>query len=102
MTHDERIERIARAVERAANRAVFQTDAAYCTFVAEAAYRATLEAIREPSEAMLSDIPDAITRALENEGLSWRPYDVYQAVIDHLLNANPSLEDERIAAMEGK
>jgi hypothetical protein len=70
--------------------------------VAEAAYRATLEAIREPSEAMLSDIPDAITRALENEGLSWRPYDIYQAVIDHLLNAKPSLEDERLAALEGK
>ena len=98
MTHDERIERIARAICIAMGDDPDREGRRLTAYdgMAEAAYRATLEAIREPSEGMLRE---AKIEMWEDFGALSR---VWHAMIDALLNAKPTVEDERIAAMENK
>lgn len=106
MTHDERIERIARAIT-IADKLAPDPDAPILIGMrsakawegripqAEAAYRATLEAIREPSMEMRN--------AGSGEFLhGGHTLAIWHAMIDAALNAKPTVEDERIAAMEGK
>lgn len=110
MTHDERIERIARAMATSCWRKISIplteaefVDSAWRAFApfAEVAYIAALDGLRYPSEDLMRKAKVKLwecDEALTDEALT----SVWHAMIDHLLNANPTVEDERIAVLENK
>lgn len=110
MTHDDMMEKIARdiALEMGGDPDYGVPDRGRIVpfwktspmVFAKIAFRRTLEAIREPSEGMKDAAYDCMGAEAGADYPS--PETSWAAMIDHLLNAKPTVEDERLAVLENK